>query len=85
MASLFSAPKAAAAPVYNVTNAAPAALAPSPPPPPAPTVTSATVQQAGSDAAAAQAQAAGRASTILTGGMGVAGAPSTIKSQLLGG
>lgn len=83
MTSLFETPKAVA-PVYNVTAMQAAQPAPVPPPPPAPTATSPAVQQAAQDENASQQQAAGRASTILTGGQGVTSPANTIKAQLLG-
>jgi hypothetical protein len=63
MSALFSAPKMPA-----VT-----------PTPPVPTAASATVQQASADERAALASAGGRASTILTSGMGAMGPPTTRK------
>lgn len=65
-------------------TSAPSMPAPQPAPP-VPTVTSSAVQQAGTDAQTAAAQAAGRASTLLTGGQGDQASATVAKKTLLGG
>ncbi len=55
------------------------------PPPPVPTLANPAVLDAERQQAAAQAQAAGRASTLLTGGTGVSSQPTLAKKTLLGG
>jgi hypothetical protein len=78
MAALFSRPSAPE--IVQV----PAPTTPSVTPTTPPTPTSASVQAAGQTAAAAAGSGAGQASTILTSGLGVLGAPPTTKRQLLG-
>lgn len=75
ISSLFSAPEAPAAP---------------PPPPPAPNpekdpATASALNEAERKRRQAEAAATGRASTILTGGLGDTSTASTAKAVLLGG
>lgn len=69
MASLFSTPKSP--PAANIIAA--------------PVITDPSVQAAAAEQAKQSAEAAGRGSTIMTAGLGVAGQPSTDKKVLLGG
>lgn len=69
MAALFSTPKMPAAPTAA---------------PPAPTVTDPSVVAAQQEAAREQAQAAGRASTLLTSGQGASGQAPIVRKTLLG-
>jgi hypothetical protein len=55
------------------------------PPPPVPTLANPAVLDAERQQEASQAQAAGRASTLLTSGTGVTSQPTLAKKTLLGG
>ncbi len=73
--ALGMAPKAAAAPALPPPVAAP---------PPVPTVAAPPVQAASQQLLDTEAQQYGRASTIMTSGQGVLGAPPTLRKTLLG-
>jgi hypothetical protein len=69
-------------PLIGPLFAKPPAMQQTPAPP---TILQSSVQSAGESEQTAAAQAAGRASTILTSGQGVAAAPSIAQKMLLGG